>query len=361
LTAVAKKAMAIPTPKILAVDDNIQNLELLTRALSAAKYEVITAGDGASALQLIDDGAVDLVLLDVMMPGMSGYEVCEKIRANDATRLLPVVMLTALHDVSHRIQGIAAGADDFLTKPFNREELLTRVKSLLRIKTLYDDIETKNVLLRRVIGRYVSEEVAAEIVADPGRHLKLGGEKRDVTVVFGDLRGFTPLAERLDPEDVVEILNVYLSHVVDLVFEFRGNLDKFRGDGFMAFFGAPLAHGDDAASAVRCGLALQGRLNSISFAKFPDTRLSVGIGINSGIVIAGNVGSERRADYTVIGNEVNLAQRFEANAGPGQILITGATYERVKESVEVRELGRLRVAGMQEGVMAYDVLRWRAA
>ncbi|HYJ16430.1 MAG TPA: adenylate/guanylate cyclase domain-containing protein [Candidatus Limnocylindria bacterium] len=353
--------MAIPTPKILAVDDNIQNLELLTRALSAAKYEVITAGDGASALQLIDDGAVDLVLLDVMMPGMSGYEVCEKIRANDATRLLPVVMLTALHDVSHRIQGIAAGADDFLTKPFNREELLTRVKSLLRIKTLYDDIETKNVLLRRVIGRYVSEEVAAEIVADPGRHLKLGGEKRDVTVVFGDLRGFTPLAERLDPEDVVEILNVYLSHVVDLVFEFRGNLDKFRGDGFMAFFGAPLAHGDDAASAVRCGLALQGRLNSISFAKFPDTRLSVGIGINSGIVIAGNVGSERRADYTVIGNEVNLAQRFEANAGPGQILITGATYERVKESVEVRELGRLRVAGMQEGVMAYDVLRWRAA
>ena len=148
--------MANPIPKILAVDDNKQNLELLTRALSAAKYEVITAGDGPTALQLIDSGAVDLVLLDVMMPGMSGYEVCEKIRANDATRLLPVVMLTALHDVSHRIQGIAAGADDFLTKPFNREELLTRVKSLLRIKTLYDDIETKNVLLRRVIGRYVS-------------------------------------------------------------------------------------------------------------------------------------------------------------------------------------------------------------
>ena len=349
------------TPKILAVDDNKQNLELLTRALGAAKYEVITASDGPTALQLIDSGAVDLVLLDVMMPGMSGYEVCEKIRANDATRLLPVVMLTALHDVSHRIRGIAAGADDFLTKPFNREELLTRVKSLLRIKTLYDDIETKNVLLRRVIGRYVSEAVAAEIVADPGRHLKLGGEKRDVTVLFGDLRGFTPMAERLDAEDVVDILNVYLSLVIDLVFEFRGNLDKFRGDGFMAFFGAPMAGGDDAASAVRCALALQERLKSISFAKFPDIRLLAGIGINSGAVIAGNVGSERRTDYTVIGNEVNLAQRFEANAGPGQVLITGATYERVKESIDVRELGRLRVAGMQDGVMAYDVLRWRAA
>jgi adenylate cyclase len=349
------------TPKILAVDDNKQNLELLIRSLSAAKYEVITASDGPTALQLIDGGAVDLVLLDVMMPGMSGYEVCERIRANDATRLLPVVMLTALHDVSNRIQGIAAGADDFLTKPFNREELLTRVKSLLRIKTLYDDIETKNILLRRVIGRYVSEEVAAEIVADPGRHLKLGGEKRDVTVLFGDLRGFTPMAERLDAEDVVDILNVYLSHVIDLVFEFRGNLDKFRGDGFMAFFGAPLAHGDDATSAVRCALALQERLKNITFAKFPDLRLLAGIGINSGAVIAGNVGSERRTDYTVIGNEVNLAQRFEANAGPGQVLITGATYERVKEFIEVRDLGRLRVAGMQDGVMAYDVLRWRAA
>jgi adenylate cyclase len=348
------------TPKILAVDDNKQNLELLTRALSAAHYEVITATDGPTALQLIDGGAVDLVLLDVMMPGMSGYEVCEKIRANDATRLLPVVMLTALHDVSHRIQGIAAGADDFLTKPFNREELLTRVKSLLRIKTLYDDIETRNVLLRRVIGRYVSEAVAAEIVADPGRHLKLGGEKRDVTVLFGDLRGFTPMAERLDPEDVVDILNVYLSHVIDLVFEYRGNLDKFRGDGFMAFFGAPLEHGDHAASAVRCALALQERLKKISFAKFPEIRLSAGIGINSGAVIAGNVGSERRTDYTVIGNEVNLAQRFEANAGPGQILITAATYERCKESIEARDLGWQRVPGMQEEILGYEVLRWRA-
>ena len=349
------------TPKILAVDDNRQNLELLTRALSAAHYEVITATDGPTALQLIGGGAVDLVLLDVMMPGMSGYEVCEKIRANDATRLLPVVMLTALHDVSHRIRGIAAGADDFLTKPFNREELLTRVKSLLRIKTLYDDIETRNVLLRRVIGRYVSEAVAAEIVADPGRHLKLGGEKRDVTVLFGDPRGFTPMAERLDPEDVVDILNVYLSHVIDLVFEYRGNLDKFRGDGFMAFFGAPLAHGDHAASAVRCALALQERLKNITFAKFPEIRLSAGIGINSGAVIAGNVGSERRTDYTVIGNEVNLAQRFEANAGPGRILITAATFERCKEAIEARDLGWQRVPGMQEEILGYEVLRWRAA
>ncbi len=343
-------------PRILAVDDNKQNLSLLQKALTAAQYEVVTAPDGATALELIGSAPPDLVLLDVMMPGLSGYEVCQHIRANEATCLLPVVMLTALTDVADRIRGIEAGADDFLSKPVNREELLTRVKSLLRIKTLHDDLETKNHLLRSLFGRYVSEDVAAEIVADPGRHLKLGGDKREVTVLFGDLRGFTPLAEQLDPQDVVNILNSYLTLVIDAVFEFKGTLDKFRGDGFMAFFGAPMAREDDPLNAVRCALAIQERLMRIAFAEFPDVRLHMGVGINTGIVIAGNIGSERRTDYTVIGNEVNTAQRFEANAGPGQILITGNTYDRVKDAVRVRELGVLRVSGKQEGVLAYDVL-----
>jgi adenylate cyclase len=343
-------------PRILAVDDNKQNLSLLEKALKAAGYEVFTAEDGHTALELIDSAGPDLVLLDVMMPGISGYEVCQQIRANEATCLLPVVMLTALTDVTDRIRGIESGADDFLSKPVNREELLTRVKSLLRIKALHDEVETKNHLLRNLFGRYVSAEVAAEIVADPGRHLRLGGDKREVTVLFGDLRGFTPLAEQLDPQDVVDILNSYLKLVIDAVFEFRGTLDKFRGDGFMAFFGAPIAREDDPLSAVRCALAIQERLARLAFVKFPEVRLHMGVGINTGIVIAGNIGSERRTDYTVIGNEVNTAQRFESNAGPGQILITGNTYERVKHAVQVRELGRLRVAGKQEGVEAYDVL-----
>jgi class 3 adenylate cyclase len=346
-------------PKILAVDDNKQNLAVLTKALTAANYKVITAADGPTALGLVRSASPDLILLDVLMPGMSGYEVCEKIRASESGGRLPIVMLTALNEVAYRIQGIEAGADDFLSKPFNRDELLTRVKSLLRIKTLYDDIEEKNRLLRTLFGRYVSEEVAADIVANPRRHLKLGGEKREVTVLFGDLRGFTPLAETLAPEDAVDILNVFLTQVVDIVFAHNGSLDKFRGDGFMAFFGAPMRHDDDPANAVRCALALQDRMKGVTFAKFPDLRLHMGIGINTGTVIAGNIGSERRADYTVIGDEVNVAQRFESNAGPGQILITAATYEHVKKRVEVRELGVLRVSGKQDGVAAFDVLRWR--
>jgi class 3 adenylate cyclase len=344
--------------RILAVDDNKQNLDILRKTLTTGKYEVITAMDGPTALNLIATDKPDLVLLDVMMPGMSGYEVCKHIRENEAIHLLPVVMLTALSDVADRIRGIEAGADEFLSKPFNREELLTRVKSLLRIKTLHDDIAKKNQLLRTVFGRYVSEEIAAEIVADPGRHLKLGGEKREVTVLFGDLRGFTPLAEQLDPQDAVDILNTYLRLVIDTVFEFRGTLDKFRGDGFMAFFGAPIQREDDPSKAVRCALAIQEGLKHITFDRFPDLRLNMGVGINTGVVIAGNIGSERRTDYTVIGDEVNVAQRFESNAGPGQILVTGSTYERVKDNLQVRELGTLRVAGKQEGVLAYDVLGW---
>jgi adenylate cyclase len=351
--------MAKRPARILAVDDNKQNLDILSKALTVAAYDVIKASDGPAALKLIETAPPDLVLLDVMMPGMSGYEVCKRIRAVESTRLLPVVMLTALSDVADRIRGIEAGADDFLSKPFNREELLTRVKSLLRIKTLHDELETKNRLLRTLFGRYVSEEVAAEIVADPARHLELGGEKREVTVLFGDLRGFTPLAEQLDPQEAVDILNTYLKFVIDTVFESRGTLDKFHGDGFMAFFGAPIRREDDPFNAVRCALAIQEGLKHITFPKFPDLRVNMGMGLNTGIVLAGNIGSERRTDYTVVGDEVNVAQRFEASAGPGQILMTGSTYERVKDVVLVRELGHLRVAGKQEGVMAYDVLCWR--
>src|SRR4029453_6972484 len=160
------------------------------------------------------------------------------------------------------------GHDDFLSKPVNREELFTRVKSLLRIKTLHDDIETKNHLLRNLFGRYVSADVAAEVGAAPGRHLQLGGDNREVPILFGDLRGFTPLAEQLDPQDVVDILNSYLTLVIDTVFQFQGTLDKFRGDGFMAFFGAPISREDDPLNSVRCALAIQERLARIGFAKF---------------------------------------------------------------------------------------------
>jgi len=343
-------------PRILAVDDSTTNLRLVEKVLSSENYECLTSTDGLAALELIEDEAPDLVLLDVKMPGLTGYEVCQKIRSNEETQLLPVIMLTALDEVSDKIKGIEAGADDFLCKPFNPNEILSRVKSLLRIKKIQDELEEKNNLLKTLFGRYMSEDIAAEIVANPEEHLSLGGNKREATILFGDLRGFTGISESIDSQDLIEIINVYLTHVYDAVVEFGGSLDKIRGDGIMAIFGAPIAHKDDPLRAVRCALRIQKCLKEVSFPKFPNISLNIGIGINTGIVIAGNVGTERRMDYTVIGDEVNIAQRFEDNAGPGQILVTNNTYKGVKDMVQVRELGSIRLKGKSEGILAYDVL-----
>jgi len=299
------------------------------------------------------------VLTDVHLGGLSGIELCAKVKADPRSRLTPVILLTAVSDLAARVKGLAAGADDFFAKPCELVELRTRVASLLSVKKLQDELETKNRMLRTLLGRYVSEAVAAEVVESPEKHLRLGGEKREVTVLFADLRGFTPMAEALEAEDVVEILNTYLERVVDLVFGYGGTLDKFRGDGVLAVFGAPVAHEDDPARAVRCALDLQEAIKKLAFTKFPDLRLHVGIGINTGSVIAGTIGSDRRMDYTVIGHEVNVAARFEANAGPGQTLITGGTHERVKDLVDVRELGALRVKGSGHAVLAFDVLGLR--
>lgn len=330
--------------------------EVLVEYLGGLGYKVVTADSGSVAQGVIETNAPDLILSDVHMPVMDGLELCRWVKHESPARFTPVILLTAKSDLPARVAGLEAGADDFFAKPFEFVELRARIASLLRLKRLHAELEMKNDLLRTLFGRYVSEDIAAEVVRDPGRYLTVGGEKRDVTVLFGDLRGFTPLADGLDPHDVVVILNAFLTAVVEAVFEYGGTLDKFRGDGVMAIFGAPVARPDDAARAVRCAVDLQKRVGSLAFPRFPDLRLHTGIGINTGVVVAGPIGSPRRMDYTVVGSEVNVAQRFEANAGPGQILITGATYTRVKDIVRVRDLGALRVRGKSRGVPAYDVL-----
>lgn len=346
---------------ILVVDDEREICETLSEALTNIGYRVLTASSGAVALDLAQTSRPDLVLTDVHLGGLSGIDLCAKLKEDPRFRLTPVILLTAVSDLTARVAGLAAGADDFFAKPCELIELRTRIASLLRLKGLQDEIETKNRLLRTLLGRYVSEAVAADVIANPEKHLRIGGEKREVTVLFGDLRGFTPIAEALPAEDVVEILNTYLTCAVDAVFAYGGTLDKFRGDGVMVIFGAPLAHPDDPARAVRCAIDLQAQMRHLTFEKFPDLRLHLGIGINTGSVVAGTIGSDRRMDYTVIGSEVNVAARFEANAGPGQTLITGSTYDMVKELVEVRDLGLLRIKGSGHGVAAFDVLALKSA
>ena len=341
---------------ILIVDDDPAVREVLEEYLGDLGYRVLVADSGKAAIDVMTTSPPDLVLSDVSMPGLDGIQLCAWIKRSESLRLTPVVLLTAQSELNARVTGLEAGADDFFAKPFEFVELRARITSLLHVRGLHEELEKKNELLRTLFGRYVSEEIAAEVVREPDRYLTLGGEKREATILFGDLRGFTPLSDGLDPQDVVDILNGYLTAVVESVFAGGGTLDKFRGDGVMAVFGAPVAHDDDAARAVRCAVDLQRRLGALSFSRFPDLTLHMGIGINTGVVVAGPIGSPRRMDYTVVGSEVNLAQRFEADAGPGQILITGSTYAYVKDMVRVRELGSLRVRGKAEGVMAYDVI-----
>jgi adenylate cyclase len=352
---------AAAQPVILVVDDDGSLREMLEDYVATLGYRPIGAGSAEAALELIEASAPDLILTDVHMAAMTGIDLCARLKADPRFQMTPVVLLTAVSDLKARVAGLAAGADDFFSKPCDLVELGTRIKSLLRLKRLQDQVESRNRVLRTLLGRHVSEDVATEILRDPEKHLALAGEKREVTMLFGDLRGFTPLSDSLAAEDIVTVLNAYLNEVVEAVFASGGTLDKFRGDGIMAIFGAPVAHADDPLRAVRCALQVQKRLKQLRFKKFPDLRLHMGIGINTGSVIAGTIGSARRMDYTVIGTEVNLAQRFEASAGPGQILITRTTYGRVKRAVHVRTLGPLRVTGRSVPVEAYDVLGLKAA
>jgi class 3 adenylate cyclase len=341
------------------VDDDQRNLRLMQLLLRAAGYEVLLATSGPEALAQIARDCPDLLILDVMMPGMDGYQVCRTVRASQAHHFLPIVLVTALTDVQERVQGLEAGADDFISKPFNEVELHARVRSLLRIKALHDQLEQRNDLLLDALQRAVSREVAEQILADPDRYLHPGGERRSVSVLFGDLRGYTSLAEESLPHEAMTVLNGYLSHIIDVVFGHGGTVNQVLGDGVMALFGAPIPQPDHARRAVAAALEMQRVVSSVALVEFPGVRLQMGIGVNTGDAVVGHIGSEQRMDYTAVGDTVNLAARFEQNAGPGQVLVTQATYDHIADDFDVQPIGTLRVKGRGGWAPGYSVLRAR--
>jgi adenylate cyclase len=243
--------------KVLVVDDDINNVKLLTLYLELADYQVAAALSGKEALQKVKEELPDLILLDVMMPGLDGYQVCAKLKGDEATQFIPIVMITALQETQDRIRGIEAGADDFLSKPFDEHELMARVKSLLRIKGLHDELEQKNELLFNIMNRYMTEEISTLILEAPDKYLKLGGESRVVTVLFADVRGFTEFAETHDAKRVVEILNRLFSELTRVIFKYKGTFDKYIGDAVMAFYGAPVSYEDDVIRALQTALEMQ--------------------------------------------------------------------------------------------------------
>ncbi|MDP9273461.1 MAG: response regulator [Chloroflexota bacterium] len=335
-------------PLILAVDDEPANLALLGKLLRHQGYDVVEAYDGQSALEVIEDQLPDLVCLDVMMPRLDGIEVCQRLRAQPEQAGLPILLLTALNRPEDKVRGLEAGANDFLSKPFDESELSARVRSLLRTKALQDR-------LADLLGRYVSESVAAEALRDPFA-VSLGGDRRPVSTLFADVRGYTALAAEHLPEETLDLLNRYLTVVTDAVETHGGTVADLLGDGVFAFFGAPVTHSDDPARAVRAALAMQTAVARLEIPAMPGVRLQAGIGITTGEVIAGNVGSEHRMHYAVVGDSVNVAAHLQAAAGPGQILVDEATHDAVRDLVTSQDLGSLRLAGKGDWVRTFSVL-----
>jgi adenylate cyclase len=335
-------------PLILAVDDEPANLALLQKLLRHQGYDVIEAFDGPSALEAVAAHRPDLVCLDVMMPGMDGVEVCQRLRRQPEHVGLPILLLTALNRPEDKTRGLEAGANDFLSKPFDESELSARLRSLLRTKALQDR-------LADLLGRYVSSSVAAEALRDPFG-VSLGGERRYVTTLFADLRGYTALAADQPPEATLDLLNRYLTAVSDAVERQDGTVADLLGDGVFACFGAPIVHSTDPERAIRSAVEMQAVVGSLEIPSIPGVRLQTGVGITRGEVIAGNIGSERRMHYAVVGDVVNIAARLQAVAGPGQILIDEPTHVLVRDIVTSQDLGSLRLAGKGDWVRAFNVL-----
>ena len=363
--------------KILVVDDDPRNVRLLAHLLATKGYEVVTATSGPEALERVETDRPDLVLLDVVMPGMSGYEVCKKIREDLATGVLPVVMVTALDPAQERLKGLEAGADDFLTKPINQLELLARVRSLLRIKELYDTVETQAAQLaewNKTLEERVAEQLGelervsrlkrflspqlAELIVSSGDDKFLESHRREITVVFCDLRGFTAFAESAEPEEVMTVLREYHAAIGPLIFQFEGTLERFAGDGLMVFFNDPLPCPDPAARAVRMALAMRGRVRELGETwQKRGHRLDFGVGIALGYATLGKIGFEGRFDYGAIGTVTNLAARLCDEARGGQVLISQRVYAEVEGQVEAEPLGEFALKGFHRPIPTFNILR----
>jgi class 3 adenylate cyclase/CheY-like chemotaxis protein len=383
---------------ILIVDDNPTNLEVLLNALTNAGFEVAVAIDGESAIAQIEYDPPDLVLLDVVMPGIDGFETCKRLKDNPLTKDIPVIFTTSLSDNAERIKGLNIGAIDYITKPFHQEEVLARINVHLKLRSLTKELEQQNLLLKQEISNRIAaqtalqklneqlEERVQERTAELSQALReirkinqayerfvprqflqlldkssiidvqLGDQiQLEMSVLFSDIRNFTTLSERMTPADNFKFINSYLSRMEPAIIQNQGFIDKYIGDAIMALFSG------EADNAIKAGISILQQL-----AEYNSTRgnvahpqLEIGIGINTGSLMLGTVGGQNRMDGTVISDAVNLAARVEdltKNYGVS-LLISEQTYSRLVNPANyaIRVIDTVKVKGKSQAVTVYEV------
>ncbi len=334
---------------ILVVDDTPENIDVL-RGLLKAHYKVKVAINGEQALKLcFSDAPPSLLLLDVMMPGMDGFEVCARLKAESQTQGIPVIFVTALNETCDELRGFEVGGVDFINKPVTPALLLSRVRTHLQLRAAYT-------FIRQTFGRYLSEEIVDSLIDSP-QGLELGGEKRDLTIMMADLRGFTSIGERLPAETVVKMINIFLGSMTDVIQKHHGTIDEFIGDAILAIFGAPVERADHALRAVRCAIDMQLAMQDVNqqFEQAGYPTVAMGIGINSGPVIVGNIGSQKRSKYGVVGRVVNSTSRIESYTIGGQVLIAESTKIACNGKLKINGDMQVMPKGMAEAMTIYDV------
>ena len=366
----------VRTPaRILIADDTPANVRMLEKRLQHNGYDVVVARDGEEALAVAHATHPDLILLDIMMPKVDGIEVCRRLKGDPAFPFTPIIMVTAMADSKDVVAGLEAGGDDYLTKPVDQQALVARVRSMLRIKALHDTVQAQtaelarwNATLEERVARQVAElervgrlkrffsPQLAELIVRGGADDPLVSHRREVTVVFIDLRGFTAFAERAEPEEVMGVLREYHARMGALVLASEGTLERFTGDGMMIFFNDPVIVPDAVERAVRMTVAMRDGVDELAARwRKRGHELHAGLGIAQGYATIGAIGFEGRLDYGAIGTVTNLAFRLCAEAATGQILISQSVYAAAGDLIDAESIGELTLKGFQRPVAAYNV------
>jgi DNA-binding NarL/FixJ family response regulator len=360
---------------ILIVDDTAANIRLLQAVLSPEGYRVVAADSGPSALALAEETTFDLVLLDIMMPEMDGFEVCRRMRAMPQLEAVPIVMITSAGN-QEKVRALEVGADDFVAKPFDRAELLARVRSLLRMHgyrqtvvqqakelaswnaTLTQRVDSQIEEIERLarLRRFLSPQLA-DLIVSSGDDASLRSHRREIAVLFCDLRGFTAFAESSEPEEVMAVLGQFHDVLGELIAEFEATVGYFAGDGLMVFFNDPVPCPEPAFRAVCMATQLRASMQPLLGGwKRRGHDLGIGIGITHGYATLGEIGFEGRSEYAAIGNVVTLASRLCDEAVDGQILVSTSAFAAVEARVQAEPLPDMRLKGIARTVAVHNIL-----